>query len=149
MEKVRVLHVVECIGDVDRYLRCLLKYSTCENIMALSQLYKKENYEELADHVEIMHMNHSMGRSAIHEDKELRKKVKKYKSDVVYAHSSIAGAITRMACVGLEIKIVYNLHGWSFNMGTSKQKVYIYLKKLMAHFCDAILCISDTKIVSS
>lgn len=36
---MRVLHVAECIGGVDRYLRCLLKYSSCENIMILSQLY--------------------------------------------------------------------------------------------------------------
>ncbi len=60
---IRVIHVAECIGGVDRYLRCLLKYSDkekIENIMILSQLYKKEDYEGLADHVEIMHMTHGM-----------------------------------------------------------------------------------------
>lgn len=53
---IRVIHVAECIGGVDRYLRCLLKYSDkekIENIMILSQLYKKEDYEGLADHVKL------------------------------------------------------------------------------------------------
>lgn len=149
---IRVIHVAECIGGVDRYLRCLLKYSDkekIENIMILSQLYKKEDYEELADHVEIMHMTHGMGASAIKEAKELRGKIKKYNPDVVYAHSSIAGAITRMACIGLNVKVVYNPHGWSFNMESRKKNTFIVLEKLMAHFCDAIICISEAEKVSA
>ena len=146
---MRVLHVAECIGGVDRYLRSLLKYSTCENIMILSQLYKKEDYEGLADRVEIMHMTHGMGASALKEAKELRGKTKKYRPDVVYAHSSIAGAITRMACIGLNVKVVYNPHGWSFNMESRKRNTFIVLEKLMAHFCDAIICISEAEKVSA
>lgn len=146
---MRVLHVAECIGGVDRYLRCLLKYSTCENIMILSQLYKKEDYEGLADYVEIMHMSHSMGPVALKEAKELREKIKKYNPDVVYAHSSIAGAITRMACVGLGVKVVYNPHGWSFNMESKKKSLFVVLEKIMAHFCDAIICISEAEKVSA
>lgn len=146
---MRVLHVAECIGGVDRYLRCLLKYSSCENIMILSQLYKKEVCEGLADHVEIMHMTHGMGASALKEAKELRGKIKKYNPDVVYAHSSIAGAITRMACIGLNVRVVYNPHGWSFNMESRKKSTFIALEKLMAHFCDAIICISEAEKVSA
>lgn len=149
---IRVIHVAECIGGVDRYLRCLLKYSDkekIENIMILSQLYKKEDYEGLADHVEIMPMTHGMGASALKEAKELRGKIKKYNPDVVYAHSSIAGAITRMACIGLNVKVVYNPHGWSFNMESRKRNTFIALEKLMAHFCDAIISISEAEKVSA
>lgn len=142
---MRVLHVAECIGGVDRYLRCLLKYSTCENIMILSQLYEKEDYEKIADKVEIMHLNHGIGFTAIKEARILRKKIKKYNPDIVYAHSSIAGAVTRMACIGLGAKVIYNPHGWSFNIDSNKQKIFIVLEKLMAYFCDAIICISDAE----
>lgn len=142
---MKVLHVAECIGGVDRYLRCLLKYSTCENIMILSQLYKKENYEMIADHVEIMYMSHKIGIVALKEAVNLRKKIKKYKPDVVYAHSSIAGAITRMACVGMNVKVIYNPHGWSFNMEGGRKRVYVELERIMAHFCDAIVCISEAE----
>ena len=80
-----------------------------------------------------------MGASALKEAKELRGKIKKYNPDVVYAHSSIAGAITRMACIGLNVKVVYNPHGWSFNMESRKKNTFIALEKLMSHFCDAII----------
>lgn len=142
---MKVVHVAECVGGVDRYLSGLLKYSTCENIMILSQLYNKRKYDELADGVEIMHMTHKMGLSAIKESFELRKRIKKNKPDIVCAHSSIAGAITRMACVGIKTKVVYNPHGWSFNMEDKNKKIYIWLEKIMSLFCDAIICISEAE----
>lgn len=146
---MKVLHVAECVGGVDRYLSSLLKYSTCQNIMILSQLYDKRKYDKLADGVEIMHMTHKMGISAIKESIELRKKIKKNRPDVVCAHSSIAGAITRMACIGLKTKVIYNPHGWSFNMEDKNRKLYIGLEKLMSFFCDAIVCISEAEMESA
>lgn len=146
---MRVVHVAECIGGVNRYLKSLLKYSTSENILLLSQLYKKEDFEKLADKVQIVHMSHGIGFSAIKEVFVLRKKIKKYNPDIVFAHSSIAGAVTRMACVGLDVKVIYNPHGWSFNMDSSKKRIYVYIEKLMAHFCDAIICISEAELVSA
>ncbi|MZH15815.1 glycosyltransferase [Clostridium sp. BIOML-A1] len=142
---MKVLYVAECIGGVDRYLRCLLKYSTCENILILSQLYKREDYKKLADHIEIMHMTHKIGFCALKEAHILRKKIKKYRPDVVYAHSSIAGALTRMACIGINVKVIYNPHGWSFNMKSRMQNAYVVLERVMAHFCDAIICISEAE----
>lgn len=146
---MRVLHVAECAGGVERYLCSFLRYSSCENILILSQLYEKSRVSEFVDKIEIMHMKHGIGLCAIKEAFELRKKVKKYKPDIVYAHSSIAGAITRMACLGLNVKVVYNPHGWSFNMESRKKVFFILLEKLMSHFCDAIICISEAEMVSA
>ncbi|MGL6345328.1 glycosyltransferase [Agathobacter rectalis] len=142
---MRVVHVAECVGGVERYLRSLLKYSSCENIMILSQLYNKSEFEKIADKVEIINMNHNIGVSAIKEAIQVRKKIKNYNPDVVYAHSSIAGAITRMACIGLNIKVIYNPHGWSFNMESNKKNIFIVLEKIMSRFCDKIICISDAE----
>jgi len=142
---MRVLHVAECIGGVDVFLRVLLKYSSCENVMILSQLYNIDEYKEIAHNIEVMHMEHKISIAAICEAKELRKKIKKYKPDIVYAHSSIAGAVARMACIGLGVKVVYNPHGWAFNMDGRNQKVYVALERIMSHFCDAIICISEAE----
>lgn len=142
---MRVVHVAECVGGVERYLRSLLKYSSCENIMILSQLYNKAEFENLADSVEIVSMSHNIGISALKEAMQIRKKIKKYKPDIVYAHSSIAGAITRMACVGVKTKVIYNPHGWSFNMESDKKNIFIVLEKVMSRFCDKIICISDAE----
>lgn len=145
---MRVLHVAECIGGVDRYLRCLLKYmnhDNFENIMVLSKLYEGKGYEQLADHVEILDIPHGMGAKTLLSAIEIRKIVKKYNPDVVFAHSSIAGAVTRLACIGLKCKVIYNPHGWSFNMQGKKQLIFVALEKLMALFCDAIVCISEAE----
>lgn len=142
---MRVLHVAECTGGVERYLRYLLKYSTCENILILSQLYKKEEYKSLANHIEIVNMEHNIGISAIKEAIKIRTIIKKFNPNIVYAHSSIAGAITRMACIGLKSKIIYNPHGWSFNMESKKRKIFIILERIMAYFCDMIICISEAE----
>ena len=48
--------------------------------------------------------------------KAIRKLLKKYKPDIVYCHSSKAGALGRIANMGLKNKCVYNPHGWAFNM---------------------------------
>lgn len=142
---MRVLHVAECGGGVDRYLRGLLKYSSCENIVVISQLYNKNEYEKIAQYVEVMNMKHGIGISAITEAFKLRKIIKKYRPDIVYAHSSIAGAITRIACISVKTKVIYNPHGWSFNMDNKKKKVYVCLERILSLFCDAIVCISEAE----
>lgn len=146
---MKVMHVAECVGGVDRYLRCLLKYSNCENIMVVSQLYDESAYKKMAKCVDVMYMEHGIGLSALKEAKELRGKIKKYKPDIVYAHSSIAGAVARIACIGVSVKVIYNPHGWSFNMDGRKKRLFVFLEKVMSHFCDAIICISEAEKVSA
>ena len=142
---MRVVHVAECVGGVKRYLENFVKYSRCENIMILSQLYSKDDFTNNVECVDIMDIKHKIGFSVLKEVILLRNKIKKYNPDVVYAHSSIAGAIARMACIGVNVKVVYNPHGWSFNMETNKKNFYILLERIMSHFCDKIVCISDAE----
>ncbi|MCI9219209.1 MAG: glycosyltransferase family 4 protein [Lachnospiraceae bacterium] len=147
-KRIKVMHVAECVGGVDRYLRSLLKYMNhdkFENIVVLSQLYKSEDYIILADEVETLRMTHSMGIKTLLSAVGIRKLIKKYEPDIVYAHSSIAGAITRLANIGMKSKCIYNPHGWSFNMETNKKYVFILLERLMALFCEVIICISDAE----
>lgn len=147
-KKIKVMHVAECVGGVDKYLHCLIKYmdhDKFENIAVLSQLYNAKEYGKLADSVEVLNMAHGMGPKTIASAKDIRKLIKKYNPDIVYAHSSIAGAVTRLANIGLKPKCVYNPHGWSFNMQSSKQPIYVALEKVMSHFCNKIVCISNAE----
>lgn len=146
--RIKIMHVAECIGGVDRYLHSLLKYmdhDKFENIMVLSKLYENKGYEDLADRVEIIDIPHGMGVKTIASAVDIRKQIKKHNPDVVYAHSSVAGAVTRLACLGLGCKVIYNPHGWSFNMQSGKKNIFIALEKFMAPFCDAIICISEAE----
>ena len=92
-------------------------------------------------------MNREIGRSDLKAISEVRKQIKKYRPDIVYAHSSKAGAIVRIANIGLKNYCIYNPHGWAFNMQCSakKKKLYIVIEKIAAQFCDKIICISDAE----
>ncbi len=148
-KKITVMHVVECAGGVDRYLKSFLKYldhNKFENILVCSQNYKKEEFTAYVNVVEQIYMEHNV---SFRKDRRtvgtLRKLIKKYVPDIVYAHSSKAGALVRLANLGIDNKCVYNPHGWAFNMRISEKKKFFYrvVEKMMSSFCDRIVCISQ------
>ena len=145
--KIRILHVAQAAGGVDRYLQTLLRYidhEKFENIVVLSSDYNEKNYRDNVLAYEELAMQREINREDLTATIELRKIIKKYRPDIVYAHSSKAGAITRIADIGLKNKCIYNPHGWAFNMRCTgkKRKVYATIEKLAAHFCQKIICIS-------
>lgn len=55
MKKIRILHVAQAAGGVDRYIRMLLKYldkEKFENILVCSQDFLEEDYRGLVDSFE-------------------------------------------------------------------------------------------------
>lgn len=152
---IKILHVAQAAGGVDRYIRMLFKYmdhDKFENILVCSHDFKRDDYNGLADAFEYVDMQRSIGKADISAMSAVRKLIKKYKPDIVYAHSSKAGAIARVANIGLKkngekIRCIYNPHGWAFNMrcGKKKQMMYTAIEKMAAPFCDKIICISEAE----
>lgn len=147
--KKRIMHVVQSPGGVERYLLMLLKNMNkfkYEQILVGSYSYHKENYDDLVDVFEQIDM---MRNISIWKDAKavisLRKLLNKYKPDIVYLHSSKAGAVGRIANFGLKNKLLYNPHGWAFNMNCSQKKktVYKWIEKLLTPMTDKIIAISD------
>lgn len=150
MGKLRILHVAQSAGGVDRYLQMLLKYLDREkfdNIVVLSQDFKRVDYEGLVEDFETVEMHRAIGKHDLSAIIAVRKLIKKYRPDIVYAHSSKAGAIVRVANIGLKNHCVYNPHGWSFNIRTSekKKKIYTLIERMAAPFCEKIICISEAE----
>lgn len=150
MKKIRILHVAQAAGGVDRYIRMLLKYldkEKFENILVCSQDFHEEDYKGLVDSFEQVEMTRAIGEQDLKAIKKIRVLIKKYNPDVVYAHSSKAGAIARIADVGLKNCLLYNPHGWAFNMKCSerKKKLYTIIERIAAPFCDRIICISEAE----
>ena len=149
-KQIRVLHVAEAAGGVERYLETLFKYSKdkVENILVCSQNYDYEKFKKLADRIIVLKMAHDIEPSSdIKVERTLRRIIKQLKPDIVYAHSSKAGAFARIADLGLNNMVIYNPHGWAFNMQQSakKKEMYKLVEKISAHFCDKIVCISDAE----
>lgn len=150
MKKIRILHVAQAAGGVDRYIRMLLKYldkEKFENILVCSQDFRTKDYRGLVDSLEQIEMTRAIGSNDLRAIKEVRSLIKKYNPDIVYAHSSKAGAITRVADIGLKNHCIYNPHGWAFNMRCSAKKKAIYtaIEKIAVPFCEKIICISDAE----
>lgn len=117
---MKIIHIAQCAGGVDRYLFMLLpllKESGLQQVLICSLDYKKEKYIGKVDEIEQLNIGQSLSPfSVLKSVLSIRKLIKKYNPDIVYCHSSIAGGLGRIACLGLPIKIIYNPHGWAFNM---------------------------------
>ena len=150
MDKIRILHIAQSAGGVDRYIRMLLKYldkDKFENVFVCSQDFVEKDYEGLVDAFKQIEMHRAIGIDDIKTVAKVRKLIKKYRPDIVYAHSSKAGAIGRIADVGKKNLCIYNPHGWAFNMRCSKKKqsMYVLIERMAAAFCEKIICISKAE----
>ncbi len=150
-KKIRILHVAQAAGGVDKFIQSLLKYLSkdiFENIIVCSYSFEKQKYDDLVIAFEQVDMCRAI--NGLYDLKAIylvRKLIKKYKPDIVYAHSSKAGAIARISNMGLHNICIYNPHGWAFNMNCSKfqKMVYILIEKIAALFCQKIICISQAE----
>lgn len=148
--RIKLMHVVECAGGVDRYLRMLtsrMDRERFEQIMVCSDDFRREDYEAYVDtFVQVHEMQNALSLSkdwaAV---KRVRNLIRQWKPDVVYCHSSKGGGIGRLATVGLGVKVVYNPHGWAFSMKDSKVKSWVYLmiERALAHLTDQFVLISS------
>lgn len=150
MEKIKIMHIAQSPGGVERYLQMLLRNMNStkyENILVCSFDYKEENYIGLVSAFEHVDMLRSINaKSDIKAIIAIRKLIKKYSPEIVYMHSSKAGAIGRVANIGCTNIAFYNPHGWAFNMECGfKKTVYRIIEKILAPFCQTIIAISDSE----
>ena len=116
---MKIMHIAECAGGVDRYLEMLLPQlqDEYEQVFVCSFHFDKCKYEGLVNQVEQIEMRQTFSPlKIISQVKTIRKLIRKHHPDIVYCHSSFAGGLGRLACLGLRCKVVYNPHGWAFNM---------------------------------
>ena len=111
--------MAQAAGGVDRYIRMLLKYldkEKFENILVCSQDFPEEDYKGLLDSFEQIEMTRAIRRTDLKAIKEVRALIKKYNPDIVYAHSSKAGAIARVADIGIKNCCVFGkrILPWQF-----------------------------------
>lgn len=155
MTKIRLFHIVQCAGGVDCYLRMLLKHldrNQFEHILICSFDYSKDEYQNLVDEFVQIEMCNSLSLvSDVKAIRTVRNFIKYYHPDIVYCHSSKAGGIGRIANVGTGIPLVYNPHGWAFNIKGAKLKSYIYLwlERMLAPLTTQYVLISNYEKLSA
>lgn len=147
-----IMHIAEAPGGVERYLVTLLtklkKYPEFEHILVCSATFDKDKFKGLVKKavvVDSMHNAISFS-SDMKSVLAVKRIIKQYKPEIVYCHSSKAGVIGRMANLGINNKLIYNAHGWAFNMKCEsnwKIKVYELAERMLADMADKIVCISE------
>lgn len=149
------MHIVQCAGGVDCYLRMLLAHmnrSSFEHILVCSFDYNKEDYEHIVDTFIQVDMCNTL---SLEKDRyatiKVRGLIREYRPDAIYCHSSKAGGIGRIANIGLGTPIVYNPHGWAFNMNSSwtKKELYLWIERILALFTTKLVAISNYEKLSA
>lgn len=117
---IKILHIAECAGGVERYLQMLLPRLEERGLwqfFVCSKNYDRQRYEAIVDGVEQMDLRQTFSPLQIWKKaRAIRQIIRRINPDVVYCHSSFAGGLGRLAAIGLPCKVVYNPHGWAFNM---------------------------------
>ncbi|NFE95390.1 glycosyltransferase family 4 protein [Clostridium botulinum] len=149
--KKKIMHIAQANGGVARYLQMLFKYmdrSKYEQILIYPNEYasEKQDFKNLVDKIELIDMHREINlKNDTISIIQLYKVIKKYDPDLIYVHSSKAGALGRIANSIIKKPIIYNPHGWAFNINVSNKKKFAYkfIEKILAKRCDKIIAISD------
>ena len=149
---MKITHILECAGGVERYLEMLaprLKKEGIEQSIVCSHSVNLDKLKDSADACYVTDMRQTFNPLAVVKIiRQVRKAIIASHPDIVYCHSSFAGVFGRLAAIGTHCKVVYNPHGWAFNMrSASAQKLMVFRKmeQIFAPMTDKIVCISDAE----
>ncbi|WP_436666719.1 glycosyltransferase [Latilactobacillus sakei] len=146
---MKVLHIAEANGGVEKYLEMLLKNTTdYRNVLICSNLFSEIQNEKQYN------LDFSRTSSPIKNIKIIRKIrsiIKIENPDIVFCHSTFAGIWGRIALIGLRKKVVYNPHGWAFDMDTSniKKSIFAMIERIFSIVTDRYMMISEYEYQSA
>ena len=158
MAKKKIVHIAQSAGGVAEYLYMFLKNwkdKNYENILIVSQDYDEQldRFKPYVSNIYIVPMVRELeAKNDVKSIFRVRKLLKKMKPDIVYLHSSKAGAIGRIALAfNFRTKVLYNAHGWYFNaqISNKKKKVFAIIEKILAIKTDKIINISKSEYESA
>ena len=123
-----------------------------ENYMILSDYNSEHNWPLPADRIKYYSYKRSIG-SIIPAMRIIHQHINDLKPDVIYCHSTWAGVLGRFPYLFCRknVRIIYNAHGWSFNMDTSfwKKQIYGLVERMLARVTDKIINVSKYEMNSA
>ena len=149
MEGIRILHLAQSAGyGVTIYVESLIKgleRERFEQILLGSNYYDTDYFCSLVDKLITIRMDRNITKNDLKTIMKCREIVKSEKPNIVYCHSAKAGIYGRLACIGTDCKVVYNPHGWAFNMqcGQLKKAFYKFVEIAFSFLTDKIVTISN------
>ena len=158
-EKKTIVYIAQPThGGAIEYLYMFLKNidkTKYNNILILSENYigGTKRFEDLVESIYFLPMSRDIKiKNVLKSVSKLKKILKKVKPDIIYMHSSMAGAVGRIANLfNFKVKLIYNAHGWYFNAKISekKKKFYALIEKILALRTTKIINISKAEYESA
>lgn len=145
---MKILHIAQSAGyGVTIYMESLikgLKNKGYEQVILGSEYYNTKHFRTLADRVITIPMCRNISPHDVQTVLRCIKIVRQVCPDIVYCHSAKAGIYGRIACIGTKARVVYNPHGWSFNMHRGKLSKFVYkaIEYIFSWLTDKIVLIS-------
>lgn len=152
---MKILHIAQSAGyGVTIYMESLiqgLKENGDKQIILGSDYYDSSRFRDIADDVVTIPMCRNISLKDAVTIKRCIGVVRKINPDIVYCHSAKAGIYGRIACIGTKAKVVYNPHGWSFNMKHGMLSTFIYksIEYVFSWLTDKIVLISQFELDST
>jgi len=144
MEKIKLLQISETfVSGVYTYIKQICDFLENDNRFEIHVIYSGEREETKFDQITKdfstkVHLHQiSMKREISPKNDlisvlKLRKKIKEIQPDLIHLHSSKAGILGRIASIGLNSKVFYTPHGYSFlreDVSQSKKKFFYCIEK--------------------
>lgn len=155
MKKIKLLHIAQSAGyGVSVYVESLIKSldpNVYEQYLLGSKYYDTERFCKIVSGLLSIEMDRNISLKDFFTILKCRAIIKELTPDIIYCHSTKAGIYGRLACIGTNVKVVYNPHGWSFNMKCSllKKTIYRWVEAVFALMTDKIVCISNYEFKST
>lgn len=148
---MKILHVGEYVnGGVATYLKTLInglnQYKDIDNYLVMSKYKSDTHWGDIRKRItyyEYKRNIFNIFKAMIF----IYKFIDKIQPDIIHVHSTWAGVFVRFPLLFIKKKaiVIYQPHGWSFLMDTSKikKKIYIFIEKILSVPTDKIINISN------
>jgi glycosyltransferase involved in cell wall biosynthesis len=158
MKPLKILEVTKSTAGVAEYVRWLIQ-GLDKSLFEISVVCLSEGSEDFAHELTqfygIRAYSLAMNRYKIDPFSDTRvafslaQILRAEKYDLVHAHASKPGFLTRLAALGLTVPVVYSPHCFSFHSGVGKIKAQLlaFFERLAAHFrTDRIIVVAESEI---
>jgi glycosyltransferase involved in cell wall biosynthesis len=134
MSKIKVAHILHCVGGVDVYLRLILENINPEKIESIVVHGKNDTQNIFYDQNKVKVNSYKIPiyrKISLIQDVsaifQAYKIIKKERPNVIHCHSAKGGIIGRIIGRLLSIKVLYTPHAFSYLSAESKWKCWLYL----------------------
>lgn len=151
-QPIRVLHVITWMdaGGAQAHVLDLLRTDDPELDIAVASGSNRGDpgpleaeFASAGSLYRLQHLRRELSVRDIAAILEIRSLIRRLQPDVVHTHSSKAGVLGRLATIGLPVKTVHNVHGWSFSpMKGLGRRAVVLLEQVLARLTDVLVTVS-------